>query len=319
MNKKETILLTGASGFIGGALARRLAGAGYRVICLIRPNSPNRVNLSRIRGINIVTVPVFDFDSLSAGLDGLSAQVVLNLASYGVKRSERDPLLMINGNVSLLSALLQVTSAWPLRIFVHAGSCSEYAPPAGEVLIKEADPLRPCSLYGAAKAASYLLGNALAADLGITMITLRLFGVYGNGEGQERLVPYLINRLKNNLEADLTGGQQIRDLLYIDDVTAAFMAAVERSDFKQGDVFNICSSKAVSVAEVAVLVARLMNKPRQILRMGEREYRKDEPMWLVGDNRLYKSATHWRPRIDLEEGITQMVAAMDSKISLGCG
>lgn len=314
MNRKETVLLTGASGFIGSTLARRLADADYRVICPMRPNCPNLFNLNRVKGIEVITVPVFNFETLAASLDGLSAQVIFNLASYGVKRHERDPQIMIEGNVSLLTALLRVTSAWPLRVFVHAGSCSEYAPPSEEKLLKEEDSLLPRSLYGAAKAASFLLGNALAAQLGVPMITLRLFGVYGNGEAPERLVSYLINKLKNDSEVDLTGGRQIRDLLYVEDVAAAFLAVLESPAFKQGEVFNVCSSKAVSVGEIATTVARLMNKPKQLLRMGEREYRKDEPMWLVGDNRLFRKATDWRQKIDLEEGISSMVAAIDSRI-----
>ncbi|MCL4474254.1 MAG: NAD(P)-dependent oxidoreductase [Actinobacteria bacterium] len=310
MNNREQVLLTGASGFIGGALAQRLARAGYGVTCLVRDGSPGSIKLKGIEGINIVAVSSFDDNVLAEALDGISATAVINLASYGVKRDERDPGLMIEGNISLLSALMQVTSKWPLKIFVHTGSCSEYAPPVVDTPIREADPLRPASLYGAAKAASFMFGNALATDLGVPMVTLRLFGVYGAGEGPERLLPYLIERLRNNAEVDLTAGEQVRDLLYIDDVTAAFLAIIEKTDLPRGAVYNVCSGQQVRIRDIALSVARAMNKPEKLLLLGEREYRMDEPMWLVGDNTLFRSTTGWRPEISLQDGIERILAAL---------
>lgn len=309
MNGKETVLLTGASGFIGGNLAQKLVKAGHRVICLVRPGSPGSSKLSNIEGIDLVAVPSFDRGVLAEALDGIVAEVVINLASYGVKPGERDPEMMIEGNISLLSALMQVTSEWPLKIFIHTGSCSEYAPPASDILIREGDPLRPQSLYGAAKAAGFILGSAMATDLGIPMVTLRLFGVYGVGEGPERLLPYLIEKLKNDVEVDLTAGEQVRDLLFIDDITDAFLAVVEKTDLQQGAVYNICSGKPVRIRDIAFSVARAMNKPETLLLLGKREYRKDEPMWLVGDNSIFRSATGWSPGINLHEGIERMIMA----------
>ena len=313
MNDKEKVLLTGASGFIGGALARRLAQVGFHVICLMRPARAASYDLKNINGIDVITVSSFDRRTLEKTLDCISADVVFNLASYGVKRSERNPLMMIEGNISLLSVLMQVTSEWPLKIFVHAGSCSEYAPPGANAALRESDPLRPQSLYGAAKAASFIFGNALADGLGIPLVTLRLFGVYGLGEDPDRLVPYIIGKLRSGEKVDLTAGEQVRDLLYIEDVIDAFQAALEIPDVRQSDVYNICSGRPVRIRDIAVSVARAMNQPEKMLLLGKRPYRQDEPMWLVGDNRLFKSVTGWKPTIDLQEGIGRMVAALDGR------
>ncbi|MBE0429436.1 MAG: NAD(P)-dependent oxidoreductase [Thermoleophilia bacterium] len=307
MNEKTKVLLTGASGFIGGALAGKLARAGYDVTCLVRPGSEG--NLKSEDGISVIAVPSFDCDGLAEALDGISAGAVLNLASYGVKQGERDPGRMIEGNISLLLALMQVTSAWPLKVFVHTGSCSEYAPPVEGKPVNEEDPLRPRTIYGAAKAASFILGSALAESLGAPMVTLRLFGVYGAGEGPERLLPYLIEKLKNDEEVDLTAGEQVRDLLYIDDVTAAFLTVLEKNDLQRGSVFNVCSGRPVRIRDVACAAARAMNKPEELLLLGKRQYRHGEPMWLVGDNSLFRNATGWSPKIDLQEGISRMIAA----------
>jgi nucleoside-diphosphate-sugar epimerase len=174
-------------------------------------------------------------------------------------------------------------------------------------LLREDHPLRPASLYGAAKAAATLYGTALARELSIPFIVLRLFGVFGRGERAERLIPYLINQLKDDHPVDLTPGEQVRDVVYVDDAVDALVAAAETRNLEPGGVYNVCSSQPKRVAEIAETVADAMQKPRPLLRFGARPYRAHEPMWLVGDNRRFTAATHWQPRTTLAEGVQRML------------
>jgi UDP-glucose 4-epimerase len=304
--KFESALITGATGFVGSRLVRRLAESGVEVIALVRKGA-ELANLGGISRIRIVEVASFDLAELERALQGATSEVVFNLASYGVREKDRDPELMLEGNVHLVWRFLRVTAAWPLKWFVQTGSCSEYGQPSGRILLGEDQPLRPTSLYGAAKAAATLYGNALAHQLGIPFIVLRLFGVFGTGERAERLVPYLITQMKNDRPADLTPGEQLRDLVYVDDAVDALVAAAGSSDLKSGSVYNVCSSRPVRVREIAETVADAMQKPRALLRFGARPYRADEPMWLVGDNRRFTATTHWQPRTTLLEGVQRML------------
>jgi UDP-glucose 4-epimerase len=304
----ESALITGATGFVGSCLVRRLAESGVEVIALVRKGA-DLAKLDGISRIRIVEVASFDLGELESALKGTTSEVVFNLASYGVRQKDRDPELMLEGNVHLVGRFLTLTGAWPLKCFIQTGSCSEYGQPFGNNLLEEDRPLRPTSLYGAAKAAATLYGTALARLLGIHFIVLRFFGVFGKGESAERLVPHLITRLRNDRPADLTPGEQLRDLLYIDDAVDALVAAAESSDLKPGSVYNVCSSRAVRVREIAETVADAMQKPRALLRFGAQPYRTDEPMWLVGDNRRFTSATHWQPRTTLLEGVQRMLCS----------
>jgi len=87
------------------------------------------------------------------------------------------------------------------------------------------------------------------------------------------------------------------------------VATAESSDLKPGTVYNVCSSRPVRVREIAETVADAMQKPRALLRFGARPYRTDEPMWLVGDNRRFTTATHWQPRTTLLEGVQRMLCS----------
>ena len=300
-------LVTGANGFIGSSLVRRLVAEGVTVYAMVRTHA-DLSRLEGISGVKVIKVQSFELAELQQSLSKISAEVVFNLASYGVNPQDRDPEAMIEGNVNLVARLLLATAQWPLKWFVHTGSCSEYGGnPQPNTFISEDMPLQLTSLYGLAKAASVICGNAQALQLGTPFTTLRLFGVYGVGEGPHRLIPYLIDRLNRGESVDLTPGEQVRDLLYVDDVADAFMAAAQSTNLTSCTVYNLCSSQPVRIRDIAEAVADAMNAPRNLLQFGERPYRPDEAMWIVGDNRRFKDVTKWEPQIHLTDGIRRMI------------
>ncbi len=308
MNSFRSALVTGATGFLGSALVEHLIARDVETLCLVRPKSTAQSRCLP-SGARAIEVSSFSASELKSKLAGVNADVVFNLASYGVQQADRDPAKLIEGNVGVLGNLLEATANSPLRRFIHVGSCSEYGfPERDNVPIPETQALRPTSLYGAAKAASVLFGSALASHLHIPFVNLRLFGVFGPHEAPDRVVPYLIRKLRKNEPVDLTPGEQVRDFLYEEDVIEAFVAAAESSTIKEGEVYNVCSGRPTRVREIGEAVADALGKPRQLLHWGERPYRADEPMWLVGDNRRFRTATSWQSRTSVEEGIRRMIA-----------
>jgi nucleoside-diphosphate-sugar epimerase len=305
----KSALVTGSTGFIGSVLVDRLLAENVEVTCLVRSKSTLRAHpLAADPRVRFIEVPSFETSVLQSALAGGSAEAVFHLASYGVQQTDRDIDQLVEGNISILLHLLRATAHWPLRRFVHTGSCSEYGDPGSEgTLIAETQPVRPGSLYGAVKAASVLSGTALAAGMNIPFVTLRLFGVFGTRERPPRLIPYLISRLQNDEPVDLTPGEQVRDFLFEDDVAAAFLDAATSDSLKSGQVYNVCSSRPTRIREVGEMVADAMGKPRELLHWGERSYRSDELMWVVGDNCRFREATAWAPTVPLSEGIARVL------------
>jgi nucleoside-diphosphate-sugar epimerase len=303
----RSALVTGSTGFLGSALVRQLLSENVEVTCLVRSQSIFKT--VQFAGNPRIRIVEYEGADLESKLRGTSTEYVFNLASYGVQPTERDLDEMIAGNIGILLRVMRATANWPLRRFVHVGSCSEYGDPSSEgALVAETHPIQPKSLYGAAKAASVLWGNALAFSLNVPFVTLRLFGVFGTQEGPQRLVPYLISRLLDDQSVDLTGGEQVRDFLFEDDVASAFLAASTSVGLKSGEVYNVCSSTPTRIRDVGELVADAVAKPRGLLHWGERAYRSDEPMWMVGDNRRFRNATgSWCPTTSLPAGIRRMV------------
>lgn len=309
MTKPRSALVIGGTGLIGSALVRRLVAEGVAVECLSRPGS--LAKLPPVSGLRAIEVSSFQTDVLRKSLAGISCDVVFHLASYGVQVSDRDRDQLITGNVQLLAHMLEAVADRPPAKFIFAGSCSQYGFPArnGEP-ISEDQPLRPTSLYGAAKAAAELYGNALASQLKIPFFTLRLFNVFGPGEGPHRLLPSIIHALEQNRPVELTGGEQQRDLLHVDDVADAMYAAACSEHLKPYAAYNVCSGVPVRIREVAETAAAILEKPHDLLQWGKLPYRGDEPMWVVGDATRFREATSWRPKLSLGDGIRSMITAV---------
>lgn len=311
MSVVRSALVTGATGFIGSALVRRLSLMEIRTFCLVRPGSPRRSRLQGLPGVELIEIGSFGDMELSNALKGRSVDVVFHLAAYGVQPEERDPDSMLDVNVRLLIRLLRAVAARSPQLFIHTGSCFEYGVPLSREPLTEEHPLRPVSLYGATKAASVMIGNTVATQLNIPFVTLRLFGIYGVGEGAHRLIPYLISRLRWGRPAFLTLGEQVRDWLYVDDAVEAFITAVQCRALPPYTVYNVCTGRPMRVREVAEAVADSLERPRSLLRWGMRPYSQNDATWLVGDNGRFVAATGWRPMIDITEGIRRMIAASE--------
>lgn len=314
MIRLRTTVVTGASGFVGSALCERLTEEGIRVYALVRNGQAERLKKIERCGAEIVELPALDNAGLKKLFALASPDVVFHLAAYGVNPAHRDPDETIDGNLGFLARLLSAAREANVGRFIHTGSCHEYgAAPLGETaprLLRETDPISPLSTYGAAKAGSVFYGSAFAAVNNLPFVTLRLFGVFGPAEAPHRLIPYVIDRLARDESVDLTSGEQVRDLLYIDDVTKAYLVAARCPMLLPRGVYNLCSGAPERIRDVVETVADVMGKPRTLLGFGRRPSRHDEAHWIVGDPARFVGATGWRPRISLREGIARTVAAI---------
>jgi nucleoside-diphosphate-sugar epimerase len=187
---------------------------------------------------------------------------------------------------------------------VLAGTCAEYDWSAG--LCRESDtPLRPASLYGAAKLATGTAVTAYGAAHGPATAWGRVFFLYGPGEHPARLVASVIERLRAGEPVDVSHGRQVRDFLHVADVAGAF-AALVASDVA-GPV-NVASGEPISLRELlAPLAARLGGA--ELIRWGARPADRAEPPRNVADATRLRDEVGFRPRFSLAAGLDDTLAA----------
>ncbi|ODS23485.1 hypothetical protein AB835_08610 [Candidatus Endobugula sertula] len=301
------ILITGVRGFIGAALVRHLMRDNtynnIEIYCLQRPGT--QINIS---GVWVIPLKVLSIAGFVDALSGYKFDYVFNLASYGVSRGDADLSHLIEGNISYLVYLIKGLEFAP-RLIVNIGSCSEYGQVSGGIRVLENTPPAPKTTYGAAKVASGIFATTLASECNYRLINLRLFGVYGEGEARQRLLPYVVRKLTSNEPVNLTSGLQVRDWLYIDDVSSALVSllSVNPEQIASKDSYNLCSGIGVTVRQVVERICEELEKPTDLLRWGALQHT-GEPSWLVGDPSAFYNETNWIPSISLNDGISKAVS-----------
>ncbi len=303
------LLIIGATGFIGKALMAFFIREGFSVTCLLISSRQQKSHVALIEGLKLLETPTGDLNDLTETLAKTSFDVIINLAAGGVRPGERTAKNLVEGNIEFLLDTLSAVSENPPRLFIQTGSWFEYQQTTEQKPINEQTALLTRSLYGSAKAASFLMGVASAYALSIPFITLRLFQVYGPGEPSHRLIPTLQKALTNNEPIALSSGTQIRDFLFLSDILEAFKAAILTPNMTKHSAYNICTGWPITVREMCETIADQLDAPEDLLRFGAIPDRSDEAEWAVGDNDLFCQMTNWHPKVKLSEGINKIVNA----------
>ena len=270
-----TVLLTGAAGFVGGQVMRALAQRHVQARLVLRPGQQTGPGHPQAVEAVVTTPDLFSesaqwWTDVCRGVD-----TVIHLAWY----AESGEYLESARNLDCLAGTLQLAKgavAGGVRRFIGIGTCFEYDLAEGTVSVDT--PLRPTTLYGAAKAATYLALSRWFAQQRREFAWCRLFYLYGEGEDERRLVPYLRARLSHGEPAELTSGSQVRD--FLDVRRAGQMIADTALGGEQGAV-NICSGVAITVRELAEQIADEYGR-RDLLRFGARPDNVFDPPRVVG-------------------------------------
>ena len=206
------VLVTGASGFIGTHLVASLVRQGLDVVSVSRKSGFQedkrhfRVDLCDTAAVQRL-FRQFNFSS------------VVHLAAAGVSEETENIEGLVAVNTLATGAFARIALAHKVQRFVYVGSAFEYRPQAHPM--DESTPLGAPNLYGASKAAGWMMLDSLFRLEGLPLVTLRPFSVYGPGENPAKLVPYVIAQALQSEPIRLTLGSQVRDYVFVDDVVDA--------------------------------------------------------------------------------------------------
>jgi nucleoside-diphosphate-sugar epimerase len=170
-------------------------------------------------------------------------------------------------------------------------------------------------LYGAAKAAGWLLLDTMHRLDGLPLITFRPFSIYGPGENPARLVPYVILQGLRREPIRLTLGSQVRDYVFIEDVVEAVRLGLT-APAALGKIYNIGTGpqEARSVRQLAEAIVTITGAPMRLCWFDRGDAGRRNPPYLVSDPTRAHIELGWRPQVRLEEGLERTCAWYKAKV-----
>lgn len=295
------ILVTGAAGFVGANLVRKIIEQRTDVYAVVQ--SPQSWRLEGIPEANVMVVNVNDQAALKHLVDQVAPRTVFDCVAYGAYSFEQDPGLIYNTNFQSIVSLTTLLVDRSIAAFVHAGSSSEYgtnsaAPP-------EDARCEPNSHYAVSKVATAEYLRYMGKERRFPCVNLRLYSVYGPLEDGSRLIPNLLRKALSGALPSFVDAKTSRDFVHVDDVCAAFIyAAVKMNPDFYGESFNIGSGRCTTIEELATLTRDLFSVP-ELPRFGSMEARSwDLADWFSNPSKA-NEALGWRARISLEDGLRE--------------
>jgi nucleoside-diphosphate-sugar epimerase len=291
------VLLTGASGFIGAHCLERLLREDCEVDAVTRTG--RGTSGSRVRWH---AADLRDPETAGRIVTTLRPTHLLHLAweaTPGLYGRSSDNIRWLAATIAMATAFGKAGG----RRFVGAGSSAEYDSVDGPCA-EDSTPIRPATIYGKCKAASWLALEAAAQHHGFAAIWGRIFLPYGPGDPANRLIPSVLAALLDKRPVETTHGRQQRDFIYAPDI-ADLLVRLLFSD--ETGAFNIGTGKPTAVKSVVEYLAASLGCD-DLLRFGAIEPGRDEPALLLADMSKVVARLGWSAPTAIEAGLDKLLA-----------
>lgn len=331
LQSKKPVLITGGAGFVGVNLAHRLLSDGRRVIIydsLSRPGVEKNLewlSSTHDKNLEVVIGDVRNRKELVAHVHR-SSQVFHFAAQVAVTTSLVSPIddfeVNARGTLNVLEAV-RTAPVPPGIIFtstnkVYGGledlafepKATRYVPSGdGAESIDSSRPLDFHSPYGCSKGAADQYVLDYARSFGISAVVFRMSCIYGphqyGNEDQGWVAHFLIRAFDEEPITIYGDGKQVRDILFVDDLVDAFLAAADRIDKLSGQAFNIGGGvrNSISLLEIIERIEAITGV-RPAVNMSE--WRTGDQRYYVSNHRQFTRATGWRPTVEIDEGLQRL-------------
>ncbi|MBS76188.1 NAD-dependent epimerase/dehydratase family protein [Variovorax sp.] len=298
------VLVTGAAGLVGRALARRLADQRRAFIAL------DRVASITEDGIEIVGCDLGDVHRVHAlARQGIDA--VVHCGAFSGPMVARDtPHAMVQVNIVGTANMLELARVHEARRFVYCSSTSAYGVVRSAMPVTEDCLLRPASLYGASKVASEYITTSYAQQYGLSATSVRLSWVYGPGRTTDCVVRTMIEDALAARPTRMAFGSDFpRQYIYVDDAVDSLLAALDAESLPR-TTYNVTGNTRVTLGELAELVRGVFPNADIVLQQGP------DPVDEFQDRFSIEAAQRdlgYEPRVSLEQGIRSYAEWIDAR------
>lgn len=311
---KDKVLVTGATGFVGANLIRRLLIEDYKVYITIRRTSnPWRIN-DILPQLILHEMDLIDGEKVKKIIGKIRPDIIFHLANAGVYGGIHLPekqLIETNflGTVNLINACNEID----YRCFVNTGSSAEYGLKTEPM--RENDICEPITMYGITKCAATQYGNLIAKKNNKPIIALRLFSPFGPYDDKSRLITYAIINALQNKDLNLANPEAARDYVYIEDVLDLYIKCIDKADDFKGEIFNIGSGSQTKISYVVDKIIELTNSKSLVKwnTIAPRDF--DAKIWEANINKTCKYL-NWKSRYLIDRGIEETISWFKNNLTL---
>lgn len=302
---QQTIVVTGAGGFIGSAVVAALHERGSHIRAHIGP--PGFAGRALPGAVETAYAEITDAAAMRSIVSGSDA--VIHLAGPPSVRASFDaPAEFAAIHVGGTTACLQACVDGGVRRFVYVSSADVYGSPQTD-RVAEDHPLSARSPYAAAKIGAEHMVGAFAHAYGLDAVILRPFSIYGPGSSHQSLVWTILAQARSGHEIALADLRPERDYCYVDD----FAEAAARAAFvtiASPLIVNVGTGIGTSVADVARAALRVIGRQADVLeRPREKRPGASEIYRLVADTRKARELLGWQSAVDLASGLRKTLDA----------
>lgn len=299
MKNNKNVLLTGASGFLGSSILKKLITNQFNVLVISRSNSDG----FRLHGIindftKLISDTFYSKDLVQKINEVFPAYTMINSSWKGVDSGARNSIWQIKDNFDINFSLLNLAKDTSCQHFITLGSSAEYG--ALNKKIFEDDHEKPSTIYGKAKLLVNIASEAFLNDANIKYTNLRVFNIYGPYDNENRFISYVIKSLLEHKSPNVTSCRQRLDYLYSEDFSEAVLQVVKH---KPEGIFNLGSGGTIELKQLIDIICSKINnntKPN----IGAVSFREDRVMHSQANIEKLKSVIKWEPTVSIDEGIT---------------
>ena len=300
MKSSRSVVITGASSFVGMHLAEAFLSAGWQVCAVLsrRIELYDTFRLERLKRISgraeLRQLDLRDSVAITAFAKNVAPDLWVQHAGFTENYGSPDYDLVAAAavNVAPLKSLYSALAGTGCGVII-TGSSMEYA--ATNIANREDDPCWPDTPYGLSKLTESLAARQLALRYKVSTRVARLYIPFGAFDNPKKLLSLVGNALRKGQAIKLSACEQRRDFVAVQDVCKGYLAIADDLSRTVFDIFNLSSGTALPLKSLLLAMANQAGQPSSLLQFGTLPMRLGEPLVSFGDNSKAKKLLHWMP------------------------
>lgn len=300
------IVITGGFGFLGSHTVQECINFGFTPIVLERHTS----RTEKLANKKFISIPYTNIDDilLVESLKKYSPRCFIHIGWKGVDNSTRNLEDQVGVNLPFTLKTVELAKKAGCEQWIGIGSLSEYG--IIDSKVSEQFPPSPYTIYGKSKLASCWASSALCQAFNMRWSWIRVGSIYGPGDSDQWLIPFVTKALLSGESPKLTPSDQTWDYLFVTDAADAILSVAKSN--AEG-IFNLGSGSGKTIKEIVNHVVSKVN-PSGAPLFGALPYSKDQIMHMEADISRIQKYTGWRPKITLSDGLETTIAEIKAKL-----